>query len=120
ISRQRKTMRQKVISREKLMNAQEPLLVIFMAAGFYILIEIFAMPIAELLVIGVILQRTVKTLNKLQQQYQQSAEMEGSYDLIDDMLRVSAEQAEEPGGSRRPTLEVGARFENVTFAYPGQ
>src|SRR5690625_2655971 len=120
ISRQRKTMRQKVISREKLMNAQEPLLVIFMAAGFYILIEIFAMPIAELLVIGVILQRTVKTLNKLQQQYQQSAEMEGSYDLISEMLRESATQAEERGGGKAPSLEKGARFEKVTFAYPGQ
>lgn len=120
ISRQRKTMRQKVISREKLMNAQEPLLVIFMAAGFYILIEIFEMPIAQLLVIGVILQRTVKTLNKLQQQYQQSAEMEGSYDLINDMLEESAAQAEERGGEKQPTLEVGARFEEVTFSYLGQ
>lgn len=120
IGRMRKTMRQKVISREKLMNAQEPLLVIFMALGFYVLIEIFEMPIAELLVIGVILQRTVKTLNKLQQQYQQSAEMEGSYDLISEMLHESAAQAEERGGDKAPSLEKGARFESVSFTYAGQ
>lgn len=120
ILRQRKTMRKRVISRQKLMNGQEPLLAIFMAGGFYVLIEVFAIPIAELLVIGVILQRTVKTLNKLQQEYQKTAEMEGSYDLINKMLSESAEQAEERGGDRQPTLERKAQLDNVTFTYPGQ
>lgn len=120
IRRLRKTMRQKVISKEKLMNAQEPLLVIFLAGGFYVLIDIFDVPIAQLLVMGVILQRTVKTLNKLQQQYQLSAEMEGSYDLIDEMVKKSAEQAEERGGRKQPALEKEARFEEVSFTYGGQ
>ena len=120
ILRQRKTMRKRVISRQKLMNAQEPMLAIFMAGGFYVLIKVVSIPIAELLVIGVILQRTVKTLNKLQQEYQKTAEMEGSYDLINNMLRESAEQAEERSGDKQPTLERKAQLEKVTFSYPGQ
>ncbi|MFC4351814.1 peptidase domain-containing ABC transporter [Fodinicurvata halophila] len=120
ISRMRKTMRQKVISKEKLTNAQEPLLVIFLAGGFYVLIEIFQMPIAQLLVMGVILQRTVKTINKLQQQYQQAAVMEGSYDILYDMVDEAAAQAEDRGGSKQPSLDQGARFENVSFAYADQ
>src|SRR5690606_960844 len=62
----------------------------------------------------------VKTLNKLQQEYQKTAEMEGSYDLINKMLSESAEQAEERGGDRQPTLERKAQLDNVTFTYPGQ
>src|SRR5690625_1934432 len=120
IGRMRKTMRQKVISREKLINAQEPLLVVFLAIGFYILIEIFDMPIAQLLVMGIILQRTVKTLNKLQEQCQRAAELEGSYDLLHHMAKESEEQAEERGGEKEPTLNKNARFESVFFTYPGQ
>ncbi|WP_081649715.1 ABC transporter ATP-binding protein [Fodinicurvata sediminis] len=120
ISKMRKTMRRKVITKEKLANAQEPLLVVCLAGGFYILIEIVQMPIAQLIVMGVILQRTVKTINKLQTQLQQVAIMEGSYEALHSMMNESAAQAEERGGRVRPTLDRGIAFRKVSFHYTDQ
>ena len=45
--------------------------------------------------------------------------MEGSYDLINDIARISGTGGG-ARGEKQPTLEVGTRFEKVTFSYPGQ
>ncbi|WP_026987986.1 ABC transporter ATP-binding protein [Fodinicurvata fenggangensis] len=117
ISKMRRVMRKKVMVKEKLSNSQEPLLVVCLAGGFYILIEIFATPIAQLLVMGVILQRTVKTINKLQEQMQQVVILQGAYETLHQMLDESAEQAENRGGEISPRLEQGVRFDGVFFNY---
>ncbi|MFC4352558.1 ABC transporter ATP-binding protein [Fodinicurvata halophila] len=117
ISKMRKVMRRKVMVQEKLSNSQEPLLVVFLAGAFYVLIEIFQMPISELLVMGVVLQRTVKTINKLQTQFQQVTIMQGSFKALHDMMEKSSDEAEPRGGDVVPHVEQGIRFDSVHFKY---
>ena len=55
----RDATRREIIGKNLLSNLQEPLLMIMMAGGFYVLITYLRMPISTVLVTGVLLQRTV-------------------------------------------------------------
>lgn len=90
---------------------------IMMAAGFYILITYGQMPIATVVVMGVLLQRTVQTLGRVQAQYQEAIAAESAYRSVQAMTE-EAESAREPVfGARIPSLDVGCTFRNVSFSF---
>ena len=51
-------------------NLQEPLLAICLVAGFYVAFTRWSIPITHLLVMGLLLERTVTTMGRMQQQLQ--------------------------------------------------
>lgn len=113
----RSAVRWEMISKNLLNNLQEPLLMIMMAAGFYILISYAAMPIATVVVMGVLLQRTVQALGRVQSQYQEAIATESAYRSVRQMTE-EAEQAREPVfGNTAPSLDVGCSFHNVRFSF---
>ena len=113
----RTAVRWEMISKNLLNNLQEPLLMIMMAAGFYILITYGQMPIATVVVMGVLLQRTVQTLGRVQAQYQEAIAAESAYRSVQSMTE-EAESAREPVfGARIPSLDVGCTFRNVSFSF---
>lgn len=113
----RTAVRGEMVSKNLLNNLQEPLLMIMMAAGFYILITYGQMPIATVVVMGVLLQRTVQTLGRVQAQYQEAIAAESAYRSVQSMTE-EAESAREPVfGARIPSLDVGCTFRNVSFAF---
>lgn len=113
----RTAVRWEMISKNLLNNLQEPLLMIMMAAGFYILITYGQMPIATVVVMGVLLQRTVQTLGRVQAQYQEAIAAESAYRSVQAMTE-EAESAREPVfGARIPSLDVGCTFRNVSFSF---
>ncbi len=113
----RTAVRWEMISKNLLNNLQEPLLMIMMAAGFYILITYGQMPIATVVVMGVLLQRTVQTLGRVQAQYQEAIAAESAYRSVQAMTE-EAESAREPiFGARIPSLDVGCTFRNVSFSF---
>lgn len=113
----RTAVRWEMISKNLLNNLQEPLLMIMMAAGFYILITYGQMPIATVVVMGVLLQRTVQTLGRVQAQYQEAIAAESAYRSVQAMTE-EAESAREPVfGARIPSLDVGCTFRSVSFSF---
>jgi ATP-binding cassette subfamily C protein len=113
----RSAVRWEMISKNLLNNLQEPLLMIMMAGGFYILITYGQMPIATVVVMGVLLQRTVQTLGRVQAQYQEAIAAESAYRSVQHMTD-EAESAREPiFGARAPSLDVGCTFRNVSFSF---
>jgi ATP-binding cassette subfamily C protein len=113
----RTAVRWEMISKNLLNNLQEPLLMIMMAGGFYILITYGQMPIATVVVMGVLLQRTVQTLGRVQAQYQEAIAAESAYRSVQHMTE-EAESAREPVfGARAPSLDVGCTFRNVGFSF---
>jgi len=113
----RSAVRWEMISKNLLNNLQEPLLMIMMATGFYILITYAKMPIATVVVMGVLLQRTVQTLGRVQSQYQEAIATESAYRSVRQMTE-EAEQAREPVfGTTLPSLDVGCSFHNVRFSF---
>jgi ATP-binding cassette subfamily C protein len=111
-------MRRRVMSKEMLTNSQETLQIFFLAGAFYFLIEIAKLPIAEVLVMGVLLLRTVKMVSRFQVSLQQVAIVEGAYEAISGLLDASAQNREPHSGEQKPTLEKGISFEKVVFNYP--
>lgn len=113
----RRAMRRDIISRTTLSNLQEPLLTILMAAGFYILVKHAGMSIANVIVMGVLLQRTVNSVNKLQTQQQEAIANVNSYRYVHGLLAEARDHAEPRTGDRVPTFEHECRFHDVSFSY---
>jgi ATP-binding cassette subfamily C protein len=113
----KKTMRVMTGSKEMLTNLQEPVVISVMAIGFYVLIVMAKLPIGEVLVMGLLLQRSVRGINKVQQQIQMFAQMEGAFAHLTFMVGETDRHRERHPGGRTPTLEHGIRLERVGFAY---
>jgi ATP-binding cassette subfamily C protein len=117
IRRLRKATRDLVTSSQILPNLQEPMLILAMAAGAYVFIGQLSMPIGEVLVMGILLQRTIGVINRIQQQVQLFAQYQAAYEHLDQMVAEADAHKERHAGTRQPTLEHGIRFAEVSFAY---
>jgi len=113
----RDAMTREIISKNMLNNLQEPLLMLMLAGGFYVLVTWMGMPIATVLVMGVLLQRTVNSIGKLQTQYQEAIASESAYQSVRNLTREAEKQREPGSGTRPATLETGCEFRGVTFGY---
>jgi ATP-binding cassette subfamily C protein len=78
---------------------------------------ILKVPIADMLVVAVILMRTVRMVSRVQQQYQLVAMLEAPFDDIQELLKETAEAREPQGGDRVVELSRELRLERVSFAY---
>ena len=113
----RRASRRAIISTNVLSNMQEPLLTIMFAVGFYVLVQYMGVPVANVLVMGMLLQRTVNAIGKLQTQYQEAVAAENSYRYVRRLLNEATDQEEPSSGTRVPTLAGGCRFRDVSFSY---
>jgi ATP-binding cassette subfamily C protein len=113
----RQALRRQVISRQVMQNLQEPLLTLCLAVSFYLVVKIWALPISELLVMGLVLQRTVSRINKMQRLFQDAAIVESAYWSIHKLVVESEQEREVLHGTVEPTLTRGCSMRNVFFAF---
>jgi ATP-binding cassette subfamily C protein len=113
----RDATRREIISKNMQNHLQEPLLLIMLATGFYILVTHFDMAVATVLVMGVLLQRTVGAIGKLQSQYQEAVAAESAYHSVRGLTDEAEQQREVAHGVKPPSLSRACRFCNVTFGY---
>ncbi len=113
----RKSLRVQVVTTESLKNAQDALVAILLSAGFYVAVEAFAVPVAEVLVAGYVVARLISSMGKLQTSYQKAAILEAAF-IACRTLITAAEAEEEPNpGTATPTFERGLTLERVSFAH---
>lgn len=106
-----------VLSTEAADKLPDLLIILFIAATFYMAVEVWGLPVPQLLVVGLLMLKTIDQLAKAQRQIQVVAISESAYFNLTRSIE-EAEQAHEPaGGGKRPTLDRCIRFENVTFGY---
>jgi ATP-binding cassette subfamily C protein len=110
-------LRRQVFSRQMTRSLQEPLLVLFLAPGFYVAVEYWAMPITDLIVIAIVLGRTVTILGKVQQTFQTAVQAESAYWAISDTIAEARADHEQWSGTGIPTLETGCSLRDVTFGF---
>jgi ATP-binding cassette subfamily C protein len=113
----RQALRRQVISRQIMQNLQEPLLTVCMAVSFYLVVKIWALPISELLVMGLVLQRTVSRINKMQRLFQDAAIVESAYWSIHNLVAESEQEKEVMHGTVQPTLARGCSMRDISFAF---
>ena len=114
-----RTMRQQAQAAEAMRAMQEPLLVVFLAVGLFVVLSVWHIPVALALVMAFLFYRTVNRIGLLQAYYQGVAGTESFYHAI--MKKIEeARQAREPTyGSTAPTFSEAVTFDHVSFSYGG-
>jgi ATP-binding cassette subfamily C protein len=118
-SRLNKTLRRQVYSTTMLNAFQEEMMIIVLAAGMFIALVQYEMPLATVLVLVVVLGRMLKQLSKVQRQYQRMVIGESAYWSIKQTIDQARETEEQLVEGRTPVLLHGIRFDSVHFNYDG-
>lgn len=113
----RKAARREAASRQLLKQLQEPILVIFLLVGFYMLSQVLGLPVGEVLVMGLVIDRFVKTIGRVQSQLQDARVAEAAYHNVDALIASAEEERERHVGTEKASFEQGCRFEDVSFSY---
>ncbi len=117
IEQLKRALRRQVVSKYALQNLQEILVAIVVGIGFYVATTRWSVPVSEMLVMAVLLFQAVSSVGKMQRQFQKAVMLESPYWAIRKLIG-EAEAAQEPNpGTATPTLEVGCRFDGVSFAH---
>jgi len=110
-----KALRRQVFSEEALGALHEPVIVMLVALGLYAAVTYWAIPVASVMVLVVLLVRVLNSTGKLQRAYQKMVSNESAYWSLMRTVR-RAEQARESGGSDSARFSREIRFERVCFS----
>ena len=117
IAQLRSALRRLVVSDYALTYAQELIIAVCIAVGFYIATTRLSVPISELLIIGYLMLKTVSSIGKIQKQFQRAVQFESPYWAISDMIDQARAAAEPNPGTRPADFRERLRLEGVSFAH---
>jgi ATP-binding cassette subfamily C protein len=113
----RGALRKQFISRFALESGQEFLAIVFLALGFYAAATYWAVPISELVVIGILFFQITHSLAKVQRYLQKAVQLESPYWNVERMI-TEAEAAKENRIATRPArFEREIALDGVSFTY---
>lgn len=118
-SRLNKTLRRQVYSTTMLSAFQEEMLIIMLAAGMFIALVHYEMPLASVLVLVVVLGRMLRQISKVQRQYQRMVIGESAYWSIKQTIDQARQSGEQFTEGKTPALLHAIQFDSVHFAYDG-
>jgi ATP-binding cassette subfamily C protein len=118
-SRLNKALEKEVFSKAVLSAAQEPMFATVIAAGMFLLLESWGMPIAEVLVLVLVLTRVLAHLGKIQKHYQKMVAAESAYWSMLEGIKEAEAKRETHEGGPAPELLEGIRLRDVDFTYDG-
>ncbi len=106
--------------RQGLTQGGDVLIMLMIGGAVYFAHEIWAVPLPELVVSGIIFFQLITILSKLQKQLQQALELESAYHRTDELIDDAQANQETWSGDRTPAVGAGLAFENVDFAHSGR
>jgi ATP-binding cassette, subfamily C, bacterial len=104
-------------ARYGLMYGNDVLVTLLVAAGAYIMRIYMGVPIAEMLVLGILFFQVISYASKLQKQIQVAATFMGSYTRVTEVLEQSRSEKEIVTGTEIPVLGSGISFRDVVFSH---
>jgi ATP-binding cassette, subfamily C, bacterial len=113
----RRALRRYAVSENMINEMREPIFMLFAVIGIYVAQAHFTVPMSELLVTAMLLYRTVSSLGRVQRQLQRAIALEASHRAVHRLIDEAGDEREEFTGTRRPTLECGCVFEQISFAF---
>ena len=111
------TLRTRVVSSEYVSEMQEPVIGCLLAVGFYYATQSPTLHSTDVIIMALLLVRTISLLGPMQKTFQRFMQSYDQYNSLKDLLKETADAAEDAGGRVAPTLESGIRFEGVCFSY---
>ncbi len=112
------TQERRVFNKWLLKTVPEPILIICLAAGVYVLLQYFGAGVEVLLVMAFLFVRTVGAINEVQSNFLTIVGTESAFLLLHATIREAEAQRETlPNTTRKPRLEREIAFERVSFAF---
>ncbi len=117
IAKLRRALRQQVVSREGLTAGQDVLLALVLGVGLYLTVGVWQIPISEVLVTGVLINRLVSGIGKIQRAYQKAALFESAYLSARELIAEATAAPEPNPGRTEARFEREVRLDRVRFAH---
>ena len=93
------------------------LIAVLVTAGIYVTHSVWHIPLAELVVSGLIFLKIINLLTKLQNNTQQSVQIESAYLRTMDLIELAEAHREQNAGQIDPALATACRFNKVSFSH---
>jgi ATP-binding cassette subfamily C protein len=113
-------LQRRVLSREALRAIQEPILVTFAAAGLWIALTLWKMPLPSVLVLVILFAGMLSSINKMQRMYQVMVADASALWSLRGMIDRAEAETESQGGTAAPTLERGLALKQIRVDYDGR
>jgi len=112
-----KALRREVFSREALSSLYEPVIIGFTALGLFVAVSRFAVPLASILVLIILLVRVMAALGKVQRYYQKMVIDESAYWSMTATIERAQQARETSRGDLSPGFEHAIELERVSLAF---
>jgi ATP-binding cassette subfamily C protein len=112
-----RALRGEVMSKEGLKALQEPMLVTMLGLGLWAAVRWWSLPLATLLMLALLFQRTLNALNKVQREYQAMQARVAAYQSLVDTIRRAESEPDAAGGTREPVLADAITLSHVGLRY---
>jgi ATP-binding cassette, subfamily C, bacterial len=112
-----RAMRRQLSARHASRVLQEPIILICIGVGTYFAATFASIPLAELLVMALLLVRTVMVIGRVQEDLQAVSVSESGYWSIYDAIEEAKAAQEETSVGRAPTLKSGIELRDVSMAF---
>ena len=116
----RRAARKSVMSREARKNIEEVITTIFLALGAFVALVALEIAITDFLVVGLLLVRSIKSVGKVQEQFQNVALVETLHEEVQALLAETSAAREAYTGTTQVTFAHEIRFAGVSFGYDRQ
>jgi ATP-binding cassette subfamily C protein len=110
-------LRRQVLSKEMLDAVLTPVTAMVIAAGIYIGLGKWEMPLASVVVLVILLGRVLGQMGKVQKQYQKMVTLESAFWSLRKSIKQAEKFREVLEGTEQPRLESAIRLDGVSFAY---
>ncbi len=111
------TQKKRVFNKWFLKAAQEPIIVVFLAAGFYAAFTFTDFEIEMLIVMAFLFTRTVNKIGAVQSHYQAMVSTESAFLALHDTIEQAESQREVMTSGSGPELRHGITFDHVSFSF---
>ncbi|WP_261404680.1 ABC transporter ATP-binding protein [Chenggangzhangella methanolivorans] len=113
----RQAQQKQSFARETNKALQEPILAICLAGGLYFSIGVMQQSPGQVVVMALLLARTVSTIGKAQQAFQNVRLTQSGFNAIYNSVELARSMREPSHGGETPTFEMGVEFREVNFAF---
>jgi len=112
-----KALRREVFSREALTSLYEPVIIAFTALGLFVAVTYYAVSLASILVLIILLVRVMSALGKVQRYYQKMVIDESAYWAMTATIERAERAREACSGGRSPSFEREIVMADVSLAF---
>ncbi|MFT3987568.1 ABC transporter ATP-binding protein [Aestuariivirga sp.] len=117
LKRLRRSLVTREFAKQGLNQGSDGIVAVLVTAAVYFAYTWWQVPLAELVVSGVIFFKIIDIMSKLQKNLQQSVQVESAYLRTQDLIAQAEAHREVHAGKQQPRLAKACQFEKVSFAH---